>query len=265
MATTFELSVTSGDRRISVTVTRKRVKNLNLRVRSDGAVTLSIPARASVKTAEEFLARRASWIAEHLDRQERRRSNGTPLAAGEIPSAIPLWGTLVNTEAILTTPSRFQHTLDIKAALRPNSPEQRDGITDEPAIAPAFSYEEYTTRVRALYRSEIARALPSIVERLEAEMDVHATRWSIRHMRTRWGSCTPRTGAIRIALGLAAYPRECLEFVVAHELVHLMEPSHNARFHALLDTYCPNNRAAAALLKRPAADVTQQDATRSDA
>ncbi|MFR3878097.1 MAG: YgjP-like metallopeptidase domain-containing protein [Collinsella sp.] len=50
-----------------------------------------------------------------------------------------------------------------------------------------------------------------------------------------------QTGAIRIARELAAYPIECLDMVVAHELVHLLEPSHNQRFHALLDTYCPNN------------------------
>ena len=68
-------------------------------------------------------------------------------------------------------------------------------------------------------------------------------------MKTRWGSCTPKTGAIRINARLAAYPSECLEFVVAHELVHLLEPSHNARFHTLLDEFCPGNRHLAKLLR----------------
>lgn len=74
-------------------------------------------------------------------------------------------------------------------------------------------------------------------------------------MRTRWGSCTPATRAVRINTRLAAYPLACLEFVVAHELTHLMEPSHNARFHALLDTWCPANRELPALLRRPAREV----------
>ena len=74
-------------------------------------------------------------------------------------------------------------------------------------------------------------------------------------MKSRWGSCTPATRAIRINTNLAAYPPACLEFVVAHELVHLMEPSHNARFHALLDVYCPRNRETSALLRRSARDV----------
>ena len=94
------------------------------------------------------------------------------------------------------------------------------------------------------------RALPDVVERMEARIGVHAARWSVRVMKTRWGSCTPKTGAIRINARLAAYPPECLEFVVAHELVHLLEPSHNARFHALLDEFCPDNRGIARRLKQ---------------
>ena len=86
-------------------------------------------------------------------------------------------------------------------------------------------------------------------------MPVHATRWSVRRMRTRWGSCTPKTGAIRINSALAAYPPECLDYVVTHELMHLLEPSHNARFHVLLDRFYPRNRDVAGLLKRPARDV----------
>ena len=74
-------------------------------------------------------------------------------------------------------------------------------------------------------------------------------------MKTRWGSCTPKTGAIRINARLAAYPPTCLEMVVTHELVHLMEPSHNTRFHMLLDTYCPRNREALMLLKHGAREI----------
>jgi len=96
------------------------------------------------------------------------------------------------------------------------------------------------------------RALPAVAEHLEHQMGVHASRWQVRAMKTRWGSCTPRTRAIRINARLAAYPPSCLEFVVAHELCHLMEPSHNQRFHTLLDIYCPENRAIASLLKKPA-------------
>ena len=88
-------------------------------------------------------------------------------------------------------------------------------------------------------------------------MGVSASSWSVRSMKTRWGSCTPARRSIRINARIAAYPPACLDFVIAHELCHLMEPSHNARFHALLDIYCPDNRAAAELLKRPPAEVAR--------
>lgn len=90
-----------------------------------------------------------------------------------------------------------------------------------------------------------------MVHAYEIAMGVTVARVSVRSMKTRWGSCTPKTGAIRIARELAAYPIECLDMVVAHELVHLLEPSHNQRFHALLDTYCPNNKALSQRLKQP--------------
>ena len=77
-------------------------------------------------------------------------------------------------------------------------------------------------------------------------------------MKTRWGSCTPGRKTIRINSQLAAYSPSCLEMVVTHELVHLLEPSHNARFHALLDTYCPSNREASRILKRPAIEAAKK-------
>lgn len=200
---------------IPVSVVRKRVKNLNLRVRADGTVTLSIPQHLPLARAQEFLERRGDWIAERVHRNIERRPS--PDFAGGLPDRIPLWGKLVPCDAVQGAPG--QTTID-QAAL------------DE------------------FYRTEVLRALPDIVERMEARVGVHAARWSVRVMKTRWGSCTPKTGAIRINARLAAYPPECLEFVVAHELVHLLEPSHNTRFHALLDEFCPDNRGIARQLKQ---------------
>ena len=111
--------------------------------------------------------------------------------------------------------------------------------------------KELQTRIDQLYASEVTAALRDIVHAYEIAMGVTVARVSVRSMKTRWGSCTPKSGAVRIARELAAYPVECLDMVVAHELVHLLEPSHNQRFHALLDTYCPNNRALSQRLKQP--------------
>lgn len=220
---------------IPVSVVRKRVKNLNLRVRADGTVTLSIPQHLPLARAQEFLERKGSWIAERVRRNIERRPS--PDFAGELPNRIPLWGKLVPRDSV-----------------QANSGQDVGGQGAGGRAIPGQGAPGQTTIDQAaldeLYRTEVLRALPDVVERMEARIGVHATRWSVRVMKTRWGSCTPKTGAIRINARLAAYPPECLEFVVAHELVHLLEPSHNARFHTLLDEFCPDNRGIARRLKQ---------------
>ncbi len=197
---------------IPVEVRRKRVKNLNLRVRTDGTVVLSIPLHASMATARAFAARKEPWIARHVDRQAAVEG-GREAVPGE--TARDAW--------------------------------ERTHLWGEP-LSPAIASD--TAAVAALHAREVERVLPQAVEKLESAMGVHANRWSIRRMKTHWGSCTPASGAIHINARLAAYPPACLEFVVAHELVHLMEPSHGQRFHMLLDIYCPRNRELAAALKK---------------
>lgn len=215
---------------IPVNVVRKRVKNLNLRVRADGTVTLSIPQHLPLARAREFLDRKGDWIAERVRRNIERRPS--PDLAGELPDRIPLWGKLVPRDSVQANSGQAASGRDAGGQGAPGQTTIDQAALDE------------------LYRTEVLRALPDVVERMEARIGVHATRWSVRVMKTRWGSCTPKTGAIRINARLAAYPPECLEFVVAHELVHLLEPSHNTRFHALLDEFCPGNRGIARRLKQ---------------
>lgn len=214
---------------IPVNVVRKRVKNLNLRVRADGTVTLSIPQHLPLARAREFLDRKGEWIAERVRRNIERRPS--PDLAGELPDRIPLWGKLVPRDSVQANSGQAASDRDASGQGAPGQTTIDQAALDE------------------LYRTEVLRALPDVVERMEARIGVHAARWSVRVMKTRWGSCTPKTGAIRINARLAAYPPECLEFVVAHELVHLLEPSHNTRFHALLDEFCPDNRHPAKLLR----------------
>ena len=214
---------------IPVSVVRKRVKNLNLRVRADGTVTLSIPQHLPLARAREFLDRKGEWIAERVRRNIERRPS--PDLAGELPDRIPLWGKLVPRDSVQANSGQAASGRDAGGQGAPGQTTIDQAALDE------------------FYRTEVLRALPDIVERMEARVGVHAARWSVRVMKTRWGSCTPKTGAIRINARLAAYPPECLEFVVVHELVHLLEPSHNTRFHALLDEFCPDNRHPAKLLR----------------
>lgn len=96
---------------------------------------------------------------------------------------------------------------------------------------------------RSVTDEEFAR-LKEQISRLagkwEPVMGVHCERWTIRDMKSRWGSCTVTKKTIRLNLQLAKKPEECVEYVVVHELTHLLEPSHNARFHAYMKTFLPD-------------------------
>ena len=244
---TAVITTTSGDRSIQATVTRKHVKNLNLRVHADGTVTMSIPMRTSIARAQDFLDRKAPWIAQRLECIEAARNSRGIIhpAAAPADSAdavtkprLLLWGEEVDAYSTLQ-----------KHGLLP----EVFGGADSNAAGAGIDTARLQRLVDVLYKQEVARAIPQIAQPLESAMGVAASRWQVRSMKTRWGSCTPKTAAIRINSQLAAYPIDCLNFVVAHELVHLMEPSHNARFHMLLDVYCPRNRELAAQLKHASA------------
>ena len=186
-----------------VEVERKRVRRINLRVRPDGTVHLSVPWHVGREAAQSFLDEHSAWF----ERTLARCAKGT--AAKESATqdgTVRLWGKTVEL------------------------PEGADAA--------------------ALYRDEVARALPDAVKRMEAATGQHASGWQLRDMKTRWGSCTPKTGRIRINIRLAAYDPSCLDYVVAHELTHLAEPSHNARFHALLHAAFPQDKEARALLRQ---------------
>ena len=184
----------------AVTVTRKAVRRINLRVRSDGAVAMSIPWHMSRPEAQAFLEDHSSWLQKHVG-LARAEEESVPK-----DGRIPLWGRLV---------------------------ELPEGLTAD-----------------VFYRQELMTHLPEVVARMEAATDQQASGWQLRPMKTRWGSCTPSTGRIRLNTRLAAYPPTCLDYVVAHELTHLAEPSHNARFHTLLAKVYADEAEARRMLRQ---------------
>ena len=239
---------------IPVTVTRKRVKNFNLRITPAGEVRASAPLAASHERIEDFIMRNRPWILKRLVQRAElaaQRPAEEPLSP---TSPVPLWGRAVtvgdalsrNFDTPVARPAQATFASFLGMGVEPEPP-LRHPAADLTGLSP----DELARRIEALYKAEVAAAAPGLVHLYEIKMGVSVSRLSVRSMKTRWGSCTPRTGAVRLALELAAYPPECLDMVVAHELTHLLEPSHNARFHALLDIYCPANRTVAARLKRP--------------
>ena len=89
------------------------------------------------------------------------------------------------------------------------------------------------------YREQVKQAAPSLIAKWEKLLGVKVQRLFVQRMKTKWGSCNPRAHTIRLNTDLAKKPRECLEYLVVHELVHLLEPTHNARFIALMNQFLP--------------------------
>jgi len=98
-------------------------------------------------------------------------------------------------------------------------------------------------------KDQLYQSMQLLAQKWEPIMGVQASRWTIREMKTRWGSCTIKTGAIRINSRLFYYPPKCLEYVVVHELCHLLEPSHNERFQAYMTQFMPDWKERRASLR----------------
>lgn len=96
------------------------------------------------------------------------------------------------------------------------------------------------TRTARVSPVDFTREVAGLIAHWSTRMEIAAPVFFIRQMRSRWGSCTPKTQRIRINEALRFHPDYALEYVVVHELIHILEPSHNARFYTLLDTYLPH-------------------------
>ena len=89
--------------------------------------------------------------------------------------------------------------------------------------------------VEEWYREQIKKTVPPLIAEWESRVGVKVERFFVQQMKTRWGSCNYKAHTIRLNTELAKKPRKCLEYVVVHEMVHLLEPTYNARFTGLLD------------------------------
>jgi hypothetical protein len=100
------------------------------------------------------------------------------------------------------------------------------------------------------YRAQLKEALPPLIAKWQPLMKVKVQRFHVQRMKTKWGSCSPAAKSIRLNTDLARKPPECLEYIVVHEMAHLLEPTHNSRFIALMDRFLPRWRFLRQALNR---------------
>ena len=104
--------------------------------------------------------------------------------------------------------------------------------------------------VEQFYRDHLKSEIPAYIEKYEPLMGVRVSEFGVKKMKTRWGTCNYQARRIWINLELATKPPECLEYLIVHEMVHILEPSHNARFKALMDKFYPKWKPIRAELNR---------------
>ena len=104
------------------------------------------------------------------------------------------------------------------------------------------SMESRAMVVSEWYRQQLKQAVPALISKYQKMMQVEVAEFGIKKMKTKWGTCNPTARRIWFNLELAKKPPECLEYIVVHEMSHLLEPSHNDRFVALMDKFMPKWR-----------------------
>ena len=100
--------------------------------------------------------------------------------------------------------------------------------------------EQKQIAINEWYRSELKRIIPGIIEKWEKKIGVKVAQWQVKQMKTNWGTCKIEKKRILINLELAKKPVHCLEYVILHEMVHLLERHHNERFLYYMDSFLPN-------------------------
>lgn len=220
---------------VRVSVVRKRVKNVNLRVYPpEGDVVVSVPLRMSDGVVLEVLTERLPWI-----RRQRSRYSAAPPAR---------FLEYVDGEKHRVFGSSHSLRLVHGRGATGRAPDAPDVI--DLHVKP---FAEHDARKRA-YEAWLRRLLDAEIERLVAEwsprLGVEVAAWGVKRMRTRWGTCNHRARRIWLNFELAKRPPACLEYVVVHELAHIIVPDHSRAFWAVLDRHMPEWRTAKAELGR---------------
>lgn len=208
---------------IKADVILKDIKNIHLSVNPPaGTVRISAPLRMDIDTIRVFAISKLGWI----KRQQKRlleQERETPRDYIDRENHF-VWGK--------------RYLLKVIESNEPSSIELMHSLMVL-RIRPGLPTNKKAKFVEDWYRDQLKKEILPLIEKWEPILKVKVEQFFVQKMKTRWGSCNHSKHNIRINTDLAKKPRECLEYIVVHEMVHLLEPSHNARFVALMENYIP--------------------------
>ena len=208
---------------IAVDVVLKDIKNVHLSVYPPfGRVRVAAPLRMSLDTIRVFTISKLAWIKQQQKkfREQEREAQREYLDR----ESHYVWG-----KRYLMVLSESDESPDVQLKHRKLILRVRPGTEEAKREAILQSW----------YRDQLRAAVPPLLAKWEARLGVQVSRVFVQRMKTKWGSCAAASGSIRLNTELAKKPRDCLEYIVLHEMIHLLEPTHNARFIALMDRFMP--------------------------
>ena len=220
---------------ISMEIIRKPVRQMRLSIRPpQGLLRVTVPMRTTQATIREVVLRKQAWIRKHQAAfQQRTPPPELHYASGETHyyqgQALRL--------CVQEQPGRARVLLPADTA-------------ELHLLVPPGTTPAQRAQVLARWRrAQLQAQLPAILAKWEPIVGAHANEWGIKQMKTRWGTCSIRARRIWLSLELSQWPLACLEYVVVHELTHLHERLHNARFWHLVGQAMPEWQAPHHALK----------------
>ena len=208
---------------IAVDVVRKDIKNVHLSVHPPtGRVRISAPTRMSLDTIRVFAISKLHWIREQQMRL-RKQVRETQREYLDRESHY-VWGR--------------RYLLEVVVSEEPSGvlvKHRRLILT----VRPGTKHLARDELLAQWYRDEIKVTVPELIAKWEPILGVEVRQFFVQQMKTKWGSCNTEARTIRLNTELAKKPKDCLEYIVLHEMIHLLEPNHGERFVSLLDRFMP--------------------------
>ena len=222
-------------RGIQVEIVRKDIKHLHLGVYPpEGRVRVAAPLRLDDDAVRLAVISRLAWIRQKRaefqgqDRQSRRE--------------------FVTGESHYFEGRRYR--LDVIESTGPTGIRLRDNAWMEMRVRPDTGREAREALLYRWYRARLRERIPEMIAKWEPKIGVTVVDWRVRRMKTRWGTCNLEAARIWLNSELAKKPASCLEYVVVHEMAHLIERGHNDQFRGILDKAMPEWRNRLAELNR---------------
>ena len=213
---------------LSIRVTKKPIKNVHLSVHPpDGRVTLTAPSATRLDVARAYAISRLGWIRQQQVKL-KNQARETPRRFIERESHY-LWGR--------------RHLLSV--ACREAKPSVAlDHKFISLTVRPGCDAGKRAEIIHEWHKSLLHAVVPALVKKWELKLKVTVTGYFLQRMKTKWGSCNHKVGHIRLNTELVKKPKDLLEYVIVHEMVHLMEPIHSERFFGILGKHFPSWREA---------------------